>query len=60
MRYNTMLDIDILKKVALETVSPELYYDLSDNIDDMDALELQAIINCNGDYKKELKLGDIA
>ena len=55
-----MLDIDILKKVALETVSPELYYDLADNIDDMDALELQAIINCNGDYKKELKLGDIA
>ena len=55
-----MLDIETLKKIALETVSAELYYDLADNIDDMDTLELQAIIDCNGDFKKEMKIVNIS
>ena len=51
-----MTDIDVIKRLALETVSPELYYDLADNIDDMNIIELLEVIACNGDYEQELKI----
>jgi hypothetical protein len=46
---------DVLEQIAKTTVSSELYYDLCDNIDAMSDDELQALIACNGNYKKELK-----
>lgn len=47
-----------LEKQALITVSSELYYDLCDNLDAISDDELQALIACNGNYKKELKLSE--
>lgn len=47
-----------LEKIALFTVSSELYYDLCDNLDTLDDSELLELIACNGDYKKELKLSN--
>lgn len=53
-----MSNRDELERIAKVTVSSELYYDLCDNIDNMTDYELQALIECNGDYDKESKLGD--
>ena len=50
------IDRDTLEKMALKTVSAELYYDLADNIDAMSDVELYDIIECKGDYKKERAL----
>jgi hypothetical protein len=44
-----------LERVALETVSPELYYDLADTIDSATNEELHKIIQCNGSYEEELQ-----
>jgi hypothetical protein len=43
-----------LEKLALETVSADLYYDLADTIDSCNDDELSRIIACNGNYQKEL------
>ena len=51
------MDRESLERIARQTVSPELYYDLCDNIDDMTDYDLAELIECNGNYKKELKLG---
>jgi hypothetical protein len=51
-----MIDREILEQQALETVSADLYYDLADNIDSATDHELIDIINCNGDYRKEMEL----
>lgn len=45
-----------LETTALQTVSAELYYDLADNLDSAADEELYKIIDCNGSYKKELKV----
>lgn len=45
-----------LEKLAQITISSELYYDLCDNLDTISDEELQALIACNGNYKKELKI----
>jgi len=45
-----------LEKLALETVSAELYYDLADTIDSATDDELYKIIECNGSYEKELQI----
>lgn len=45
-----------LVKQALEVVSPDLYYDLVDCIDSVSDEDLLKIIECDGDYKKELLL----
>lgn len=45
-----------IEKIALFTVSSELYYDLCDNIDAITDNELLELIACNGNYKKELAL----
>ena len=50
---------DTLEKMALKTVSAELYYDLADNIDSMSDVELYDIIECGGNYKKEQALYNI-
>lgn len=51
-----MTDREALAKLAIETVSAELYYDLTDNIENTPDSELIAIIACNGDYEKEMEL----
>jgi hypothetical protein len=45
-----------LELIALQTVSPELYYDLADNIDGVTDDELYNIIACSGDYSKEQRI----
>jgi len=45
-----------LEKLALKTVSTELYYDLADSIDACTDEQLYKIIECGGSYKKELQL----
>lgn len=52
-----MKDREALEKLALKTISSELYYDLADSIEVVTDEELEAIIECNGNYKKELKIG---
>lgn len=51
-----MTDRETLEQQVLETVSPDLYYDLADTIDSVTDEELYKIIECNGDYKKELQV----
>lgn len=51
------MDRETLEKQALETISPELYFDLADNLDSITDQELIDLIACKGNYKKELKLG---
>ena len=48
-----MTDREELEELALRTVSPELYYELADNIDSMTNQMLSVIISCN---KKELEV----
>ena len=45
-----------LEQEALTVVSPDLYYDLADNIDSASDEQLYAVIECDGDYEKELLL----
>jgi hypothetical protein len=45
-----------LEKIALETVSAENYYELTDFIDVMPDNELQELIECKGIYSDECKL----
>ena len=52
------MDRELLERIAKQTISSELYYDLCDNIDAMTDVELCELIECNGNYKQELKLGD--
>jgi hypothetical protein len=47
-----------LEKLALETVSAELYYDLADTISEASDSDLYKIIECGGDYLKELAWQD--
>jgi hypothetical protein len=47
---------ELLEKLAVEKCSSEIYYELHDFMDIIPDEELQAIIDCNGDYKKELKI----
>lgn len=47
------LDRETLEAVALETVSPEMYYQLSDTIGETDDSDLYRIIASNGDYSRE-------
>lgn len=54
--YEGVTDRETLEQLALETVSAENYYDMADTIDSLTDNELQAIIDCNGDYKKELAI----
>lgn len=51
-------DREALEALAKKTVSSELYYDLCDCIDDMSDTELIELIACNGDYDREIELGD--
>lgn len=51
-----MMNREDLEKLALETVSAELYYDLADNLETATDEELIKIIECNGSYKKEMRL----
>lgn len=51
-----MIDRETLEQQAMQTVSAELYYDLADNLETATDEELRQIINCNGDYKKELEI----
>jgi len=44
---------ETLEKIALETVSAELYYDLADCIDGLNDEDLYNVIDCNGNYKTE-------
>ena len=43
-----------LEKLALETVSADIYYELADFMGVTTDDELRALIACDGDYKKEL------
>lgn len=52
-----MIDRETLEKQAKTTVSSDLYYVLCDEIDTVSDAELQALINCNGDYTKEMQVG---
>lgn len=45
-----------LEKIALFTVSSELYYSLADDIDITSDRQLIDLIKCNGDYEKEQEL----
>jgi len=45
-----------LEQKALLIVSPDLYYDLADNIDSATDEELYKIIECDGSYRKELQV----
>jgi len=45
-----------LEKLALEICSPELYYDLADNINEADDDELYKILEAKGNFKRELEL----
>ena len=54
-----MTDREELEELALRTVSPELYYELADNIDSMTNQMLSVIISCNGNYKKELEAENV-
>lgn len=49
----------MLEKLALEVVSPELYYDLADNLDITTDQELVDIVLAKGDFIKELKIGGL-
>lgn len=50
---------EVLEILALNTISAEHYYDLADNISDMENDELQALIDCKGNFRKELEyIGD--
>jgi len=44
---------ETLEKIALETVSAELYYDLADTIDEASNEDLYKIISFKGNYKLE-------
>ena len=50
------IDIEVLQKQALKTVSVNNYYELADTIDELSAYELEQIIACNGDHKLEDKV----
>ena len=42
-----------LEQLAKDTVSPELFYDLCNEADNMSEEELRKIISFGGDYSKE-------
>lgn len=48
------MERETLEKLALLTVSTELYYDLADSINETSDSELLDIIKCNGNFKKEI------
>ena len=45
-----------LEKLAVEKCSVEIYYELHDFMGIMTDQELQEIIDCDGDYQKELAI----
>lgn len=45
-----------LENTALDTVSSDYYYELSDNINNATDEELQLLIDCNGDEELEYEL----
>jgi hypothetical protein len=45
-----------LEQKALMTVSPDIYYDLADTIDNVTDDELYKLIDCDGDVEYELRL----
>ena len=47
---------EVLEKLALETASAHIYYELADTIGIIPDSELYELIECDGDYKKECKL----
>lgn len=47
------MDREALEKLALQTVSTELYYDLADTIDALDDDILLTVIGCGGYYRLE-------
>jgi hypothetical protein len=50
------IDREALERLALEICSPDLYYDLADNIDDLDNSELNRLIDADGDFEQELAI----
>lgn len=45
-----------LEKLTLETISSELYFDLADTIDSVPDEDLYKLIECKGDYEKEISI----
>jgi len=50
------MDREQLEKLAVEKCSSEIYYELHDFMEIIPDQELQQIIECNGDYQKELAI----
>ena len=50
------IDREALKRLALEICSPDLYYDLADNLDTLDNSELNRLIDAGGDFEQELAI----
>ena len=44
------LDIEQLTTLALETISPELYYDFKDGLENAEKQDLINFIKCDGNY----------
>lgn len=47
------LDIEDLRKLGAETISPELYYDFMDGIEGAEKQDLIRLIQCDGNYVLE-------
>lgn len=62
MQDLTQLSTEELKKLAKETISAENYYDFCNAVDDGSydspqfRKDLIGVINCGGDYEKEIEL----
>lgn len=50
-----MTNREDLELQARMTCSAEVYYDLMDGIDDVTDAQLRHIIECQGDYRKEME-----
>lgn len=53
-----LLDRSELEALALNTVSPELWYELNDTIDETTDLDLMRLISLGGDYAYERAMQD--
>ena len=51
-----MTDREELEQLASKTISSELYWELQDSMDSITDAELRELIDCGGDYQKELEL----
>lgn len=50
------VDREALERLALMTCSPDLYYDLADNLDTLDNGELNRLIEAGGNFEQELAI----